>query len=171
MLWKWWQTLLRKVGVMATLCLRVCHNNTFVEHIDVYICKPLWIMYVFPDINQEKIVQEGGLDALLILLRTSQNTTLLRVASGAIANLAMNGIPKSPTSIYVCACLVNSLFFLHFLRFLILFVISDLTVLYVNIMHVASRLLSKRTKCFCGRNKSSLNNEQGRCCFTSTYII
>ncbi|KAL4575234.1 hypothetical protein LXL04_022076 [Taraxacum kok-saghyz] len=42
------------------------------------------------DINQEKIVQEGGLDALLILLRTSQNTTLLRVASGAIANLAMN---------------------------------------------------------------------------------
>ncbi|KAD2804795.1 hypothetical protein E3N88_38172 [Mikania micrantha] len=42
------------------------------------------------DINQEKIVQEGGLDALLILLRTSDNTTLLRVASGAIANLAMN---------------------------------------------------------------------------------
>ncbi|KAI7753065.1 hypothetical protein M8C21_016820 [Ambrosia artemisiifolia] len=42
------------------------------------------------DINQEKIVQEGGLDALLILLRTTQNTTLLRVASGAIANLAMN---------------------------------------------------------------------------------
>lgn len=42
------------------------------------------------DINQEKIVQEGGLDALLILIRTSQNTTLLRVASGAIANLAMN---------------------------------------------------------------------------------
>ncbi|KAL8218270.1 hypothetical protein R6Q57_021643 [Mikania cordata] len=41
-------------------------------------------------INQEKIVQEGGLDALLILLRTSDNTTLLRVASGAIANLAMN---------------------------------------------------------------------------------
>ncbi|KAI3791317.1 hypothetical protein L2E82_05065 [Cichorium intybus] len=42
------------------------------------------------DINQEKIVQEGGLDALLILIRTSQNTTLFRVASGAIANLAMN---------------------------------------------------------------------------------
>ena len=51
-------------------------------------------MYIYLiDINQEKIVQEGGLDALLILLRTSQNTTLLRVASGAIANLAMNGIP------------------------------------------------------------------------------
>ncbi|KAL9422228.1 hypothetical protein AB3S75_034485 [Citrus x aurantiifolia] len=42
------------------------------------------------DINQEKIVEEGGLDALLLLLRTSQNITILRVASGAIANLAMN---------------------------------------------------------------------------------
>ncbi|PON34472.1 Kinesin-like protein [Trema orientale] len=42
------------------------------------------------DINQEKIVEEGGLDALLMLLRSSQNTTILRVTSGAIANLAMN---------------------------------------------------------------------------------
>ncbi|KAJ4834636.1 hypothetical protein Tsubulata_020203 [Turnera subulata] len=42
------------------------------------------------DINQEKIVEEGGLDALLMLLRSSHNTTILRVASGAIANLAMN---------------------------------------------------------------------------------
>ncbi|KAJ0102491.1 hypothetical protein Patl1_06039 [Pistacia atlantica] len=41
-------------------------------------------------INQEKIVEEGGLDALFLLLRSSQNTTILRVASGAIANLAMN---------------------------------------------------------------------------------
>lgn len=46
---------------------------------------------MFPDINQEKIVDEGGLDALLMLLKSSQNTTVLRVASGAIANLAMNG--------------------------------------------------------------------------------
>ncbi|PSR92994.1 Kinesin-like protein [Actinidia chinensis var. chinensis] len=44
------------------------------------------------DINQEKIVEEGGLDALLLLLRSSQNTTILRVASGAIANLAMNEV-------------------------------------------------------------------------------
>lgn len=44
------------------------------------------------DINQEKIVEEGGLEALLMLLRSSQNTTILRVASGAIANLAMNGL-------------------------------------------------------------------------------
>ncbi|KMT08135.1 hypothetical protein BVRB_6g143820 isoform C [Beta vulgaris subsp. vulgaris] len=42
------------------------------------------------DINQEKIVNEGGLDALLMLLQTSRNTTILRVASGAVANLAMN---------------------------------------------------------------------------------
>jgi hypothetical protein len=43
------------------------------------------------DINQKRIVEEGGLDALLMLLRSSENTTILRVASGAIANLAMNG--------------------------------------------------------------------------------
>ncbi|OMO65565.1 Armadillo [Corchorus capsularis] len=42
------------------------------------------------DINQEKIVEEGGLDALLTMLKSSQNATILRVASGAIANLAMN---------------------------------------------------------------------------------
>ncbi|PIN11068.1 hypothetical protein CDL12_16348 [Handroanthus impetiginosus] len=42
------------------------------------------------DANQEKIVQEGGLDALLMLVESSQDTTILRVASGAIANLAMN---------------------------------------------------------------------------------
>ncbi|EXB96208.1 Armadillo repeat-containing kinesin-like protein 1 [Morus notabilis] len=42
------------------------------------------------DINQERIVEEGGLDALLMLLRSSQNATILRVTSGAIANLAMN---------------------------------------------------------------------------------
>ncbi|KAG6410101.1 hypothetical protein SASPL_128150 [Salvia splendens] len=41
-------------------------------------------------INQERIVQEGGLDALLKLVKSSQNATILRVASGAIANLAMN---------------------------------------------------------------------------------
>ncbi|KAF3795938.1 Armadillo repeat-containing kinesin-like protein 2 [Nymphaea thermarum] len=42
-----------------------------------------------PDANQEKIVNEGGLDVLLLLL-DSQNETIRRVASGAIANLAMN---------------------------------------------------------------------------------
>ncbi|XP_058204583.1 kinesin-like protein KIN-UC isoform X10 [Rhododendron vialii] len=42
------------------------------------------------DINQEKIMEEGGIDALLMLLQSCQNITILRVASGAIANLAMN---------------------------------------------------------------------------------
>ncbi|KAL5981789.1 hypothetical protein ACLOJK_015853 [Asimina triloba] len=42
------------------------------------------------DINQEKIVEEGGLDALLHLLGSSRNATIQRVAAGAIANLAMN---------------------------------------------------------------------------------
>ncbi|XP_048572229.1 kinesin-like protein KIN-UA isoform X2 [Triticum urartu] len=42
------------------------------------------------DINQEKIVEEGGLDALLSLLETSENTTIHRATAGAIANLAMN---------------------------------------------------------------------------------
>lgn len=49
-------------------------------------------IYFIIDVNQEKIVEEGGLDALLMLLRSSHNTTILRVASGAVANLAMNGI-------------------------------------------------------------------------------
>ncbi|KAF8720385.1 hypothetical protein HU200_023888 [Digitaria exilis] len=44
------------------------------------------------DINQERIVEEGGLDALLSLLETSENTTIHRVTAGAIANLAMNGL-------------------------------------------------------------------------------
>ncbi|XP_060184527.1 kinesin-like protein KIN-UC isoform X1 [Lycium barbarum] len=47
------------------------------------------------DSNQEKIVQEGGLDALLMLLQSSQNATILRVASGAIANLAMNEVNQA----------------------------------------------------------------------------
>lgn len=41
--------------------------------------------------NQVKIVEEGGVEALLMLVQSSQNSTILRVASGAIANLAMNG--------------------------------------------------------------------------------
>lgn len=56
---------------------------------------PLWWIFPISDINQERIVQEGGLDALLKLLESSHNTTILRVASGAIANLAMNGTPHS----------------------------------------------------------------------------
>lgn len=41
--------------------------------------------------NQEKIVEAGGLTSLLMLLRNSEDETIHRVAAGAIANLAMNG--------------------------------------------------------------------------------
>ncbi|EXC17833.1 Armadillo repeat-containing kinesin-like protein 3 [Morus notabilis] len=40
--------------------------------------------------NQEKIVQAGGLTSLLMLLKSSEEETIHRVAAGAIANLAMN---------------------------------------------------------------------------------
>ncbi|GLT51906.1 hypothetical protein SLA2020_252800 [Shorea laevis] len=40
--------------------------------------------------NQERIVEAGGLDSLLMLLRSSEDETIRRVAAGAIANLAMN---------------------------------------------------------------------------------
>ncbi|KAF7833676.1 kinesin-like protein KIN-UC isoform X2 [Senna tora] len=62
--------------------------NLKIVIIKIYIHR----MFPFSDINQEKIVEEGGLDALLTLLQSSQNSTILRVVSGAIANLAMNEI-------------------------------------------------------------------------------
>ncbi|KAI9082692.1 hypothetical protein K1719_035266 [Acacia pycnantha] len=40
--------------------------------------------------NQEKIVEAGGLKSLLMLLKSSQDEIVHRVAAGAIANLAMN---------------------------------------------------------------------------------
>ena len=52
----------------------------------------LWSSFYLTDANQEKIVEEGGLDALLLLLETSKDTTIHRVTAGAVANLAMNGI-------------------------------------------------------------------------------
>lgn len=58
------------------------------------------MLLVLPDIHQEKIVEEGGLHALLMLLQSSRNATVLRVASGAIANLAMNG-SSSPSHIFI----------------------------------------------------------------------
>ncbi|KAG0491624.1 hypothetical protein HPP92_005022 [Vanilla planifolia] len=44
------------------------------------------------DINQQRIVEEGGLDGLLLLLDCSKDATVQRLAAGAIANLAMNGL-------------------------------------------------------------------------------
>ncbi|MQL96793.1 hypothetical protein Taro_029473 [Colocasia esculenta] len=40
--------------------------------------------------NQERIVEAGGLNSLLMLLRSSEDETIRRVAAGAVANLAMN---------------------------------------------------------------------------------
>ncbi|KAJ8504730.1 hypothetical protein OPV22_005616 [Ensete ventricosum] len=45
------------------------------------------------DVNQERIVEEGGLDTLLLLLESSEDASVHRVTSGAIANLAMNRFP------------------------------------------------------------------------------
>ncbi|XP_058084442.1 kinesin-like protein KIN-UB isoform X2 [Magnolia sinica] len=42
------------------------------------------------EVNQEKIVEAGGLTSLLMLLKSSEDETIRRVAAGAIANLAMN---------------------------------------------------------------------------------
>ncbi|KAJ0229154.1 Kinesin-like protein KIN-UA [Hirschfeldia incana] len=40
--------------------------------------------------NQQQIVEAGGLTSLLMLLRSTEDETIHRVAAGAIANLAMN---------------------------------------------------------------------------------
>ncbi|KAF5961162.1 hypothetical protein HYC85_002371, partial [Camellia sinensis] len=68
---------------------------------------PPFFLFLFflSDINQVKIVEEGGLDALLMLLQSSQNTTILRVASGAIANLAILLV-----NVCILLCLSSSLF-------------------------------------------------------------
>ncbi|KAJ6773012.1 CENTROMERE PROTEIN E [Salix koriyanagi] len=72
-------------GQRATIA-KICEEDSDVQIHAVKVIANL----AAEDINQEKIVDEGGLDALLMLLKSSQNTTVLRVASGAIANLAMN---------------------------------------------------------------------------------
>ena len=47
---------------------------------------------VISEANQEKIVEAGGLGSLLTLLQSSEDETIRRVAAGAVANLAMNGM-------------------------------------------------------------------------------
>ncbi|XP_020599004.1 kinesin-like protein KIN-UA [Phalaenopsis equestris] len=42
------------------------------------------------DLNQQRIVEEGGLDALLLLLESCKDEMIQRLTAGAIANLAMN---------------------------------------------------------------------------------
>lgn len=46
----------------------------------------------YAEANQERIVEAGGLTSLLMLLRSFDDETICRVAAGAVANLAMNGI-------------------------------------------------------------------------------
>lgn len=62
------------------MSLKVFHNHQLTT-----------LNLVFPEANQEKIVEAGGLTSLLMLLRSSEDETIRRVAAGAIANLAMNG--------------------------------------------------------------------------------
>lgn len=55
--------------------------------------------------NQEKIVEAGGLGSLLMLLQSSEDETIRRVAAGAVANLAMNGeylLQLAVFSIFLC---------------------------------------------------------------------
>ena len=60
------------------------------ESIDT-VRKLTFIVYITEG-NQEKIVEAGGLTSLLMLLRTYEDETIRRIAAGAIANLAMNGM-------------------------------------------------------------------------------
>ena len=59
-------------------------------------------------INQERIVEDGGLASLLWLFKSrSFDDTICRIAAGAIANLAMNGLSSSSPffhALYVCVC-------------------------------------------------------------------
>ena len=51
----------------------------------------LYASFKYAETNQQKIVEAGGLTSLLMLLRSTEDETIHRVAAGAIANLAMNG--------------------------------------------------------------------------------
>lgn len=51
----------------------------------------LYDCFKYAETNQQKIVEAGGLSSLLMLLRSTEDETIHRVAAGAIANLAMNG--------------------------------------------------------------------------------
>lgn len=73
---------------------------------DILQSSHLQSSFYLTDANQEKIVEEGGLDALLLLLETSKDTTIHRVTAGAIANLAMNGIFQM--NAYNMACIFTA---------------------------------------------------------------
>ncbi|KAF9612356.1 hypothetical protein IFM89_039074 [Coptis chinensis] len=62
---------------------------TLVAHL--HLCSMCYFFCVSAEANQEKIVEVGGLTSLLLLLKSSEDEMIRRVAAGAIANLAMNG--------------------------------------------------------------------------------
>lgn len=105
------------LAFLFLLCFESVYHLTLVEQL-----VSLNVL-ISADINQEKIVEEGGLDALLTMLKSSQNATILRVASGAIANLAMNGNSDCQSSLSILCTLnlanayhwwIQSFFLLHF---------------------------------------------------------
>lgn len=73
--------------------------------------RKLCTCFKYVETNQQKIVEAGGLSSLLMLLRSTEDETIHRVAAGAIANLAMNGwylflVRRNtfPTSTFETAC-------------------------------------------------------------------
>lgn len=70
-------------------------------------------MYVTLEANQQQIVEAGGLTSLLMLLRSTEDETIHRVAAGAIANLAMNG-NFSVCGFHGLVLLVYRIIFLYF---------------------------------------------------------
>lgn len=62
---------------------------------------PNALVFGFSEANQEKIVEAGGLGSLLMLLQSSEDETIRRVAAGAVANLAMNGNPKPTVTFFL----------------------------------------------------------------------
>lgn len=67
--------------------------------------------YTPSEANQEKIVEAGGLGSLLMLLQSSEDETIRRVAAGAVANLAMNGRGSRWLVWLVCSFIwISSLF-------------------------------------------------------------
>lgn len=58
---------------------------------DCVLSEDQYFIHVHAEANQDKIVEAGGLSSLLMLLKSSEDETIRRIAAGAIANLAMNG--------------------------------------------------------------------------------
>ncbi|CAL9753347.1 unnamed protein product [Musa acuminata subsp. burmannicoides] len=73
-------------GKTVNVDLHLDIENFLIHHLAVLTRDSYAQQYV----NQERIVDEGGLDTLLLLLESSEDANIHRVTAGAIANLAMN---------------------------------------------------------------------------------